>query len=115
MLLLHASTLVGSTDSVLVNGPTCPPSQCQVLGPLTEFDIILRDVCYWPAALLQDMLGIPSVELWPVAMLMPMLWEGEFSLPNPVAYLPRVGMDFTPNMVSLPTLLVMALVHCRFD
>lgn len=88
---------------------------CIAVALLTEFNIILRDVCYWPAALLQDTLGIPSIELWPVAMLMPMLWEGEFSLPNPVAYLPQVGMDFTPNMVSFPTLLVMPPVHCRFD
>ncbi|DBA74190.1 TPA: UDP-glycosyltransferase-like protein [Trebouxia sp. C0004] len=63
-----------------------------------EFDLILRDACYWPAAFLQDMLDINSVELWPTAILMPWLWESEFSLPNPVAYLPQVSMDFTPNM-----------------
>lgn len=63
-----------------------------------EFDLILRDACYWPAALLQDTLGIDSVELWPVGIMLPWLWESEFSLPNPVAYLPQLGMDFTPNM-----------------
>jgi len=67
---------------------------------IAEFDLILRDACYWPAAFLQDILEISSVELWPVVILMPWLWESEFSLPNPVAYLPQVGMDLTPNMVS---------------
>ncbi len=67
-----------------------------------EYDIILRDACFWPGALLQDMLGTSSVELWPTVILMPWLWEAEFSIPNPVAYLPQVGMTFTPNMVRLP-------------
>lgn len=96
LLLLQRSTFAPCTTCVSLI------YQCPIhVHILTaEFDLVLRDACYWPAALLQDTLGIDSVELWPVVILMPWLWESEFSLPNPVAYLPQVGMDFTPNMVS---------------
>lgn len=96
LLLLQRSTFAPCTTFVSLI------YQCPIhVHILTaEFDLVLRDACYWPAALLQDTLGIDSVELWPVVILMPWLWESEFSLPNPVAYLPQVGMDFTPNMVS---------------
>lgn len=66
-----------------------------------DFDLVLRDACFWPGALIQDLLGIDSVELWPTALLLPWLWEKEHAIPNPVAYLPQYAIDYTPHMVML--------------
>ena len=40
---------------------------------IADFDLVLRDTCFWPGAMIQDMLGIDSVELWPTALLLPWL------------------------------------------
>ncbi len=55
---------------------------------------------YWPAALLDDVLGIPSIDVLSAAPFQPMFgyYTGN---PNPVAYLPQLGSGLTPDMVSL--------------
>jgi len=65
-----------------------------------EYDVLLRDTMYWPAALLDDVLGIPSIDVLSAAPFQPMFgyYTGN---PNPVAYLPQLGSGLTPNMVSL--------------
>ena len=64
--------------------------------------LVLQDACYWPGALLQDMLCIASVELWRAALLLPWLWEREHSIPNPIAYIPQYALGYTTHMVQLP-------------
>ena len=57
---------------------------------------------YWPAALLDDVLGIPSIDVLSAAPFQPMF--GYYtSNPNPVAYLPQLGSGLTPDMVSQHT------------
>ena len=64
-----------------------------------DFDLVLRDTWFWPGALIQDMLSIDSVELWPTAILLPWLYEKEYSIPNPIAYIPQFAQDYTTCMV----------------
>ena len=55
---------------------------------------------YWPAALLDDVLDIPSIDVLSAAPFQPMF--GYYTAnPNPVAYLPQLGSGLTPDMVSL--------------
>ncbi|KAL0053413.1 hypothetical protein WJX82_005386 [Trebouxia sp. C0006] len=65
-----------------------------------EYDVLLRDTMYWPAALLDDVLGIPSIDVLSAAPFQPMFgyYTGN---PNPVAYLPQLGSGLTPNMSFL--------------
>lgn len=52
---------------------------------------------YWPAALLEDALDIPSVDVFSFAPLQPMF--GDYvSTPNPAAYLPQLGSGLNPNI-----------------
>lgn len=51
--------------------------------------------------MIQDLLGISSVELWPVAILLPWLWEQEHSIPNPVAYIPQYVIPYSVQMVCV--------------
>ncbi len=55
---------------------------------------------YWPAALLDDVLGIPSIDVLSAAPFQPMFgyYTGN---PNSVAYLPQLGSGLTPDMVGL--------------
>lgn len=61
------------------------------------FDLLLRDATFWPAAVLQDMLAIPSVDVLPMSVLMPL--NERLGVPNPVAYIPQMFTSFTPGMV----------------
>lgn len=61
------------------------------------FDLLLRDATFWPAAVLQDMLAIPSVDVLPMSVLMPL--NERHGIPNPVAYIPQMSTPFTPGMV----------------
>lgn len=76
-------------------------SSCFQLRRSAEFDLVLRDTWFWPGALIQDMLGIDSVELCPTAISLPWLYEKEYSIPNPIAYIPQFAKDYTPRMVQL--------------
>ena len=61
--------------------------------------MLLKDAMYWPAALLEDALDIPSVDVFSFAPLQPMF--GDYvSTPNPAAYLPQLGSGLNPNIVS---------------
>ena len=62
-------------------------------------DAHLKDAWYWPADLLQDLLGVPSVDVLPFPIGMPM-FERSLSIPNEVAYVPQIGIDYTNIMVS---------------
>jgi len=44
-----------------------PQSRLTRLHP-TGYDLILRDAVMWPAALLEDLLGVPSVEVIPLPL-----------------------------------------------
>jgi len=59
--------------------------------------VLLYDVAFWPATILQHKLNIPSVALWPVPI---MLSANEHTIPTPVAYYPLFGTGFFPTMVS---------------
>ena len=65
----------------------------------TGFDMMLRDACAWPCEVLSESLSLPSVEVLPVAPSPFFAKQQEF--PNPVAYVPQLGADYAPNMVSL--------------
>ncbi|KAL0043684.1 hypothetical protein WJX82_007403 [Trebouxia sp. C0006] len=60
------------------------------------YDLILRDAVMWPAALLEDLLQLPSVEVLPLPVTS--LQSAPQSIPNPVAYIPQLGVSLTPNM-----------------
>jgi len=63
-----------------------------------DYDVLLRDALYWPAALLDDVLGIPSIDVLSAVPFQPMF--GYYTAnPNPVAYLPQLGSGLTPDMV----------------
>ncbi|KAL0039373.1 hypothetical protein WJX79_005388 [Trebouxia sp. C0005] len=65
-----------------------------------DYDVLLRDALYWPAALLDDVLGIPSIDVLSAAPFQPMF--GYYTAnPNPVAYLPQLGSGLTPDMSFL--------------
>ena len=64
-----------------------------------EFDVFLKDACFWPGDFLQDLLSVPTVDVASFAVGMPM-FENSLSVPNPIAYLPQVGTGYTCNMVS---------------
>ena len=51
----------------------------------------------WPAALLEDLLDIPSVEVIPLPL--STIFTASQSVPNPIAYLPQLGTTLTPDMV----------------
>ena len=74
----------------------------------TEYDVLLRDAMYWPAAILDDLLGIPSVEVLSAAPLQP-FFGPMWSIPDPVAYLPQLGSGLSPNMVQWLLFLTTAL------
>ena len=63
-----------------------------------DYDVLMYDAVFWPAAILQDQLNIASVALWPVPLL---LSANEHTIPTPVAYHPLLGTAFSPTMVSM--------------
>ncbi|DBA85796.1 TPA: UDP-glucuronosyltransferase 2A1 [Trebouxia sp. C0004] len=64
-----------------------------------DYDVLLRDAMYWPAALLDDVLGIPSIDVLSAAPFQPLF--GYYTAnPNPVAYLPQLGSGLTPDMLT---------------
>lgn len=66
----------------------------------TRFDAYLKDAWYWPADLLQDLLDVPSIDVLPFPIGMP-LFEQSLSIPNELAYVPQLGVDYTTNMTFL--------------
>ena len=74
-----------------------------------EYDVLLRDALYWPAAILDDLLGIPSVEVLSAAPFQP-FFGPMWSIPDPVAYLPQLGSGLSPNMVQWFFFLKTALI-----
>lgn len=66
---------------------------------ISGYDVVLRDALYWPAALLDDILHIPSVDVLILAPLQPQFGKA-FSIPNPLAYVPQLGSGLMANMVS---------------
>lgn len=107
---LHASkdvsicTSLGAFQLCVCNA-TPVQSSCNTIATWlagSDYDVLLRDAMYWPAALLDDALGIPSIDVLSAAPFQPMF--GYYtSNPNPVAYLPQLGSGLTPDMVSQHT------------
>ena len=64
-----------------------------------DYDVLLKDAMYWPAALLEDALNITSIDVFSFAPLQPMFGD-DASIPNPAAYLPQLGSGLNTNMVS---------------
>lgn len=62
------------------------------------FDLFLRDTTSWPCNVLSDTLHLPSVEVLPLP-LVPISAQRQ-GYPNNPAYIPQLGTDFTPEMVS---------------
>ena len=73
-----------------------PQSRLTRLHP-TGYDLILRDAVMWPAALLEDLLGVPSVEVIPLPL--SSIYSRSQSVPNPISYIPQLGTTLTTNMV----------------
>ncbi len=63
----------------------------------TGYDLILCDAVMWPAALLEDLLGVPSVEVIPLPL--SSMYSKSQSMPNPISYIPQMGTTLSPNMV----------------
>lgn len=63
-----------------------------------QFDLMLRDALCWPAHLLGEVLGLPSVDFVPCPFLLPS-FETSHMIPNPVAYVPQFTSGLTSNMV----------------
>ncbi len=63
-----------------------------------SFNLIIRDSIFWPANLMQDLLEIPSVEIFFVPLGMPFMAQAH-SIPNMIAYNPQVASELTPDMV----------------
>ena len=74
-------------------------SSSMTVRATADFDVYLKDAWYWPADLLQDLLDVPSVDVLPFPVGMPM-FERSHSIPNELAYVPQVGVDYTTDMVS---------------
>lgn len=66
---------------------------------ISGFEAYVKDAWYWPADLLQDLLNVSGIDVLPFPIAMPM-FEQSLSIPNVIAYVPQVGIDYTPNMVS---------------
>lgn len=64
-----------------------------------QFDVMLRDALCWPADLLSEVLGLPSVDLIPSPHLLP-FHEESHMIPNPMAYVPQHTCGLTTSMVS---------------
>ena len=64
------------------------------------YDVLLRDNTIWPAAVLEELLQVPSVELIPTHLAAP-LYSFDQSIPNPIAYVPQFGSGLYPIMVSM--------------
>ena len=67
-----------------------------------QFDLVLRDTTCWPADLLSEVLGIPSVDFSnfsPSPHLLP-YYEKSHMIPNPIAYIPQYACGLTTSMVS---------------
>ena len=64
------------------------------------YDILLKDPFNWAASLLDDVLGVPSIEVMSFMPIPPVFSESLF-VPNPMAYLPQFGSGLTSNMVGL--------------
>lgn len=63
-----------------------------------DYDVLLKDAMYWPAALLEDALHIPSIDVLSSAPFQPVF--GDYvSTSNPVAYIPQLGSGLTTKMV----------------
>ena len=60
--------------------------------------MLLRDNTIWPAAVLEELLQVPSVELIPTHLAAP-LYSFDQSIPNPIAYVPQFGSGLYPIMV----------------
>lgn len=65
---------------------------------VTGFDLFLRDTSSWPCEVLSQTLSLPSVEVLPLAPSAFFAKRQGFS--NPIAYIPQLGVDFLPKMVS---------------
>ena len=66
----------------------------------SNFDLMLRDAVNWPSFFLEEFLEIPSVELLPLPVMMPLM-ETLSSVPNPIAYVPQLGTALNSSMVGL--------------
>ena len=64
------------------------------------YDVLIQDPFNWAASLLEDVLGIPSIEVMSFVPVPPIFSKSLF-IPNPVAYLPQFGSSLTTNMVWL--------------
>ena len=73
----------------------------------TGYDLILRDAVMWPSALLGDLLQVPTVEVIPLPLTS--LNAVPHSIPNPIAYIPQLGTNLTPDicMVRSPLLCIL--------
>ena len=61
--------------------------------------VIVKDGIFWPGDYLSAQLDLPSVDVIPIPVLLP-LHTSRYSLPHPEAYIPSLGTLFEPQMVS---------------
>lgn len=61
--------------------------------------MMLRDATAWPCEVLSDTLGLPSVDVLPVAPSPFFAKHQEF--PNPVAYIPQLVAEYSSDMVGI--------------
>jgi len=81
--------------------------------------VLLRDTTCWPGSVLEEILCIPSMELIPTMVAIP-LYATDLSIPFSVAYVPQYGAGLPPIMVftlsvqcaSTMILLVMSVQTC---
>ena len=63
------------------------------------FDMMLRDYVAWPGAMLQEVLGLPSVAVCPLPLTICGDYLYRTGTPDAAAYIPALGTSFTTNMV----------------
>ena len=86
-----SEVLAGSCEAVLNN--------TEVLEALKGFDMIVYDTLAMCAALIGELLGIPRVEIYPIAPNFPLAFI--HMIPIPVSYVPVLVLPFTDRMTFL--------------
>lgn len=62
--------------------------------------VMLRDFVAWPGAMLEEVLGLPSVGVCPLPLTLCADYLYKSGAPDAAAYIPAVGTKFTTHMVG---------------
>ena len=74
---------------------------------------MVRDFVAWPGAMLEEVLGLPSVGVCPLPLTLCADYLYKSGAPDAAAYIPAVGTKFTPHMVFVSAPVLAADCHVR--